>query len=133
MSITGRCLCGACAYTLDALLAPGGICHCEDCRRVTGSAFGVSFRAERSKLARYGVTRVFRKTADSGAELSRHFCPQCGSPLYTESEAHADAVFIKAGSLDDPDALVIDRQMWMVSRTAWLDNAAAHQIFEKGR
>ncbi len=131
--ITGRCLCGACAYALDGPLAPGGICHCADCRRVTGSAFGVSFRADRARLTRYGVTHSFTKRADSDTLLTRHFCPQCGSPLYTESEAHADAVFIKAGTLDDPQALTIDRQMWTVSKVSWASAPDGIATFAQGR
>jgi len=131
--ITGGCLCGACRYALDGALAPGGLCHCADCRRVTGSAFGVSFRADKSALSRTGETRVFRKRADSGQLLSRHFCPECGSPLYTESEGDPDGVFIKAGSLDRPDALTLERQMWMASKVPWADIPADIQTFDKGR
>jgi hypothetical protein len=131
--ITGQCLCGACAYRPLGPLAPGGICHCKDCRRVTGSAFGVSFRADRRALTRYGVTGTFAKRADSGTCLTRHFCTQCGSPMYTESEADPEAVFIKAGTLDNPDALVIDRQMWRASKVPWADVSAAHELYDRGR
>ena len=132
-SITGQCLCGACAWRTAGPLEKGGICHCADCRRVTGSAFGVSFRVEKSRLTRTGETRTFSKAADSGTVLTRHFCPVCSSPLYTESQAHPDAVFIKVGSLDMPEALTIDREMWTRSKVLWSDLPATAQKFEQGR
>jgi hypothetical protein len=100
---------------------------------VTGSAFGVSFRVDKARLSRSGETRVFAKHADSGRNLLRHFCPDCGSPLYTESEDHPDAVFIKAGSLDHPDELELDRLMWTTSKVTWADIPAEIQTFDRGR
>ena len=40
MANSGRCLCGAVRYTLTADPAFSAICHCRDCQRFTGSAFG---------------------------------------------------------------------------------------------
>lgn len=132
-AVTGGCLCGACQYGLAGPLAAGGICYCGDCRRVTGSAFGVSFRASKDVLVRSGETRTFSKPAESGIVLVRHFCPHCGSPLYTESQAHPDAVFVKAGSLDDPGQLTLDREMWTVSRVTWAHASDALETYPKGR
>ena len=130
---SGRCLCGACHYEIDGPLDTAGVCYCEDCRRVTGSAFGVSVRVLKSNLRLSGETRAFTKAAESGARLARHFCGTCGSPLYTASDRHPEAVFIKAGSLDDGAALVIDRVMWIRSKANWADIPASAKIFDKGR
>ena len=37
--VTGGCLCEAVRYEYDGEVGPAGICHCRDCRHVTGSAF----------------------------------------------------------------------------------------------
>ncbi len=131
--VTGHCLCGVCRYEHAGPLEPGGICYCEDCRRVTGSAFGVSFRADKANLKRFGLTMAYPKIADSGARLTRHFCKFCGSPMYTLSDAHPDSVYVKAGTLNDPNLLTIDRQMWLCSRVAWSQPPPDIQSFDKGR
>ncbi len=130
---SGRCLCGACQYEIDGPLEAAGVCYCEDCRRVTGSAFGVSFRVREDNLRLTGQANSFAKAADGGAILTRHFCGTCGSPLFTASDRHADAVFIKAGSLDQGANLVIDRVMWTHSKADWADIPATAKAFDKGK
>jgi hypothetical protein len=130
---SGGCLCGACRFEIDGPLEPAGICYCEDCRRVTGTAFGVSFRVSAARFHLTEKTSSFAKTADSGVVLTRHFCGTCGSPLFTASEAHPDAIFVKAGLLDDPSAIHIEREAWTASRVQWAERPAAVMSYEKGR
>jgi len=68
-----------------------------------------------------GTVRGFTKTADSGYLLTRHFCPACGSPLYTSSPRHPDLVYVKAGALDDPAGVTLAHQSWMRSAVPWRD------------
>lgn len=120
MMVTGRCLCGAIAYEYDGPVGAAGYCHCADCRRVTGSAFnvGVDFEWKRLRFVS-GTPRSFTKRGDSGNELTRHFCGDCGSPLFTSSPRHPATVYVKAGSLDDPSLVQPDRQIWTSSAVAW--------------
>ena len=39
MLLTGKCLCGAVKYECEAEPESMQYCHCDTCRRVTGSAF----------------------------------------------------------------------------------------------
>ena len=39
--IVGGCLCGKVRYSADVDPAFVGVCHCTDCQKFTGSAFGV--------------------------------------------------------------------------------------------
>lgn len=128
---SGGCLCGGVRYTYDGEIGGAGICHCVDCRRITGSAFNISIRLD---LSRFEVVRgepkPFTKRADRGSELTRHFCPDCGSPLFTTSPAYADAVFVKAGSLDDPALVRPALQAWTRSAVPWAridDDLPAYQ------
>ena len=104
--IEGGCLCGAIRFAVVGSLAPAAYCHCSDCRKCTGSAFNVSVPVSVDIFNLLsGKPKGFSKTADSGNELTRHFCPECGSPLYTSSPRHPDRVYVKAGSLDDPNVV----------------------------
>jgi hypothetical protein len=118
--LTGGCLCGAVRYEYEGEVGPASYCHCADCRRCTGSAFNIGVRAEarRFRVLR-GSPKAFTKTGDSGNELTRHFCPECGSPLYTSSPHHPDSYYLKAGCLDDPTIVRATHQSWAKSRIPW--------------
>ncbi len=132
--VTGRCLCGAVKYECRSAAGPAGYCHCEDCRRCTGSAFNVSVRlaAEDFRLIS-GELKSFTKRGDSGTELTRHFCPECGSPIYTASPKHPNYVYVKAGTLNDPSIVHPTHQAWMRSAVPWNRIDPTLQSFDKGR
>jgi hypothetical protein len=132
-TITGRCLCGYVAYEYEGAIGPANYCHCADCRRVTGSAFNVGVQLERARL-RFpaGRPKAFTKRGDSGNEITRHFCPDCGSPIFTSAPRHPDHVFVKAGTLDDPSVVLPTRQIWTTSAVAWAALDPALPSYPKG-
>jgi hypothetical protein len=132
--LTGGCLCGAVRYAYEGEVGPAGYCHCADCRRVSGSAFGISVRVVASGFSIVaGVPTSFTKLSDSGRPVARYFCGDCGSPLYTLPPLNPDVVFIKAGSLDDPSAVKPNRQAWTRSRVEWAEIDPAITSYETSR
>jgi hypothetical protein len=133
MSVTGGCLCGAVRYEYTGEIGPASYCHCSDCRHITGSAFNVGVKME-SAVFRIvkGKAKGFMKCGESGNELTRYFCPDCGSPLYTSSPTHPEFVFVKAGSLDDPALVKPAHQSWTISRVPWAVIPAGLQAYPKG-
>jgi hypothetical protein len=118
--VTGRCLCGFVAWRYDGEVGPATYCHCADCRRCTGSAFNVGVRLRRANLhLTAGEPKGFTKRGDSGRELTRHFCPECGSPIFTSAPKHPDHVYVKAGTFDDPGLVRPERQNWVASAVSW--------------
>lgn len=133
-SITGGCLCGAIRYAYDGEVGAAGYCHCADCRRVSGAAFGVSVPVMASGFrVTKGMPKGFTKPGDSGRPVTRYFCPDCGSPLYTQPPLHSDRLFLKAGSLDDPGVVKPNRQAWTMSRVDWAKIEPGIASYEKGR
>lgn len=132
-TIHGRCLCGGVVYEYDGPIGPASYCHCRDCRRCSGSAFNIGVRFERARFRiTQGSPRGFTKRGDGGSELTRHFCPECGSPLYTSAPKHPDHVYVKAGTLDDPARVEPTHQNWMVSAVPWSRIAPGLESFERG-
>jgi len=118
--LKGGCLCGYVRYELTLQPEGATYCHCDDCRRTTGSAFNVGVRVRGAGLAILsGKVKAYTKTADSGNLITREFCPECGSPLFTRSPTYPDYVFIKAGSLDDPTVVVPKDQIWTSKKVPW--------------
>jgi hypothetical protein len=101
MAVTGGCLCGAVRYELSGPQLFGGFCYCTDCRRSSGShSASMAIPADTLKVT--GETREFTCTGGSGNPVTRVFCPNCGSALYSKG-ARPGVFMLKAGSLDDPE------------------------------
>jgi hypothetical protein len=98
----GGCLCGSVRYSGDAEPALVAICHCRDCQKFTGSAFGFLILVPKDALELQGTLKTFSSLADSGKPILRHFCPECGSSVSEEPSIRPGFVLINGGTLDDP-------------------------------
>jgi hypothetical protein len=132
--LTGGCLCGACRFEHRGAVGPANYCHCADCRRATGSAFNVGVRLDRAGFQMtQGTPEAFTKLGESGRELSRHFCGDCGSPLFTSSPSHPDWIFVKAGALDDPTLVKPEYESWTSSEVPWARPSLGLARYARGR
>jgi len=57
----------------------------------------------KDQLTISGKTQTHQSTADSGNTRTRHFCPTCGSRLFSENSKAPDTIGIAVGSFDDSD------------------------------
>jgi hypothetical protein len=105
-----------------------------DCRKATGGAFnvGVSVESQRFRIVK-GNPKGFTKAGNSDNALTRYFCPECGSPLYTASPRHPQTLYLKAGSLDDPTVVQPKHQSWTSSMVPWAIIDPTIISFDKGR
>jgi hypothetical protein len=56
-----------------------GLCHCLDCRKLSGSPYTYNFIAHRSEIEVTGNTPgKITKTADSENAVVNYFCTDCG-------------------------------------------------------
>ena len=96
--LRGGCLCGSVRYECDADPGNASYCHCDDCKRATGGPYTVGVLARAADLRILcGQAKGYTTLADSGRKITREFCPNCGSPLFTRAEKLPDSVFLKAG------------------------------------
>ena len=119
---TGQCLCGAVVYEIEGDFLINGVCHCKNCQRQAGSAFSIIAGVPKAnfKLTR-GTLKLFEDTGDSGKKVQRRFCGDCGSPILSETADQPDAVFIKAGTLDDTSGLSPQFHVWCDSAQNWVE------------
>ena len=54
-----------------------------------------------------GELNGFTVYTDSGNQVTRRFCPTCGSPILSELSANAAMTVLKAATLDDPGWLKV--------------------------
>jgi hypothetical protein len=119
-TLTGRCACGAVRYTASAAPIAMLNCHCRDCQRASGTAFSSIVLVPTAALVIEGSPKFHASTADSGNTVRRAFCPECGSPLFSDSAASAAATAIKAASLDDPGIFKPMFDIWTASACPWV-------------
>ena len=100
---SGGCLCGAIRYESRAEPLFSINCHCRDCQRTTGTAYAPVLAVPRDALRiSQGEPTYYTSQSDSGETVSRGFCPECGSGIFSKLSANPDIVGLKAASLDDP-------------------------------
>ncbi len=97
----GSCLCGKVNYTVMAEPVRMGQCHCIDCQKSTGTGHASNAFFPKDSVKIEGETSSYMVTADNGAKLTRHFCPQCGSRLYGTNKAFPDIIGFAVGCFDD--------------------------------
>ena len=134
MAAEGGCLCGETRFAIEGAIGKAGYCHCEDCRRVTGSAFNISVPVEIASFRLLsGRLGSFTKFSDSGHELTRYFCQTCGSPIYAAAPKHPSKIYVKAGCLDDATVISPELEAWCRSRVSWSKIPENLQQYELGR
>jgi hypothetical protein len=117
---TGGCLCGAVRYESAGEPLFSLQCHCRDCQRSSGTAYIAAMRVP-SALFRItqGTPRRFVGKSDSGNQITRVFCGDCGSPLYVQVSTRPDIVGIRVGTLDDPSGFRADADIFIKSAQPW--------------
>jgi hypothetical protein len=95
-------------------------CHCKECQRQSGSAFGMSMLVKKDSLTVTGVTKQFTRIADSGNANTGVFCPECGVRIYHVPQPVQDVLALKPGTLDDTNWLRPGHFIWMKSAQGWV-------------
>nr|WP_319391958.1 GFA family protein [uncultured Cohaesibacter sp.] len=98
-----------------------GICHCLDCRKHHGALFHASAIFPEAAVEISGET---------GSYQGRHFCPRCGSSVFSCTE---DEIELHLGSLDTSDQLVPTYELWTVRREGWLPTFPLMKRYERDR
>ncbi|MCK9249917.1 MAG: GFA family protein [Solirubrobacteraceae bacterium] len=133
MSRTGRCLCGAISYQIDAEPQVVALCHCDDCQRQSGAAFSTNALFPKAALTIQGEPAVYHTTGtDSGQDRQRLFCGTCGSALFTMLDDMPDVAIVKAGTLDDRTGYAPAVEVWRHSAQEWVAAGEGRQAFDRG-
>lgn len=115
---TGHCLCGAVRFTLSADPIAARVCWCRDCQHLAANGT-VNALVHESALTVTGTLASYTSTAESGNEVSRMFCPTCGSHLFAKSSAWRQFRALRLGNLDDPSSIRPDMNIWAGSAPSW--------------
>jgi hypothetical protein len=119
--VTGGCLCGTVRFVASGQPYRVGLCHCLDCRKHHGALFYAAAIYPQDAVTIDGET---------GSYAGRHFCPRCGSPVFSRS---GDEIEIHLGSLDEAGLLVPTYESWTIRREPWLPPFPLAHHYERDR
>ena len=110
----GQCLCGKVHITISSPPQFMAQCHCDDCRKSTGTGHISNAFFKQDEVEIQGETSCYDSVTDSSSTITRYFCPTCGSRLHGINSASKDVVGIPVGILEDsswfkPDCIVYNK------------------------
>ena len=134
---TGGCGCGSIRYQLLDKPMFVHCCHCDDCQRLTGSAFVLNaiIETQAVKVLRGKPVAVPVPRENGPHDIYR--CPKCQTALWSEYGRRPNLRFVRVGTLDKPGTLKPDvhiytrwKANWLklpkgtkIHATAWYDNS----------
>ena len=115
---TGSCLCGAVRYEVHGELERFYLCHCEYCRKDTGSAHAANLFTTAAQLTWIAGHDKVHSYDLPATRHSKSFCSICGSAL-PRQQMNGSLLVIPAGSLDSPLSMRPDAHIFVASRADW--------------
>ncbi len=96
------CACGAVTVTVSGPVLSMLICSCRDCRKATGTGHSAAALMPAQAVTIAGAVTGHTRIAASGSGITRHFCPRCGTPVFTRTARAPQLTLLPAGLFDDP-------------------------------
>jgi hypothetical protein len=120
---TGRCHCGGVRYEITGPVRQIVECHCESCRRLTGSVWHATGANQKDVTIKDndGTLNWYR----SSEKVERGFCGKCGATMFFRRDG-GDAIAITAGSLDQPTGLKLMMRIFTDEMADYAANTIAN-------
>ncbi len=112
--LEGGCLCRIVRYRIAAAPVSVSICHCFSCRRAAGAP-SVAWAVIPAEGFAFTAGGPARFASSPGVE--RTHCARCGTSLTFQSAT--ESIDVTVASLDDPEALTPDHEIWLAHRLSW--------------
>ncbi|KAF2793904.1 hypothetical protein K505DRAFT_417482 [Melanomma pulvis-pyrius CBS 109.77] len=99
----GSCLCGNITFCFTSEPVKTVLCHCLNCRRITGTAYSTNVTVASSSISVQGEPSQYVFDSGQGPIFKISFCGTCSSTLWKESDAKGFKGYhlIQSGSLGE--------------------------------
>ena len=116
--ITGGCCCGDVTFTVEDSFSDFFFCHCEQCRKLTGSAHAANLFTSPDNINWVTGVDKIKRYDHPERTFTQAFCENCGSglPFVTQGET---SLIVPAGSLNEESVKTLDAQIFCAEQTEW--------------
>jgi hypothetical protein len=116
MIVEGGCYCKQVRYKAEGDPIIKAECFCRECQYITGGGnlLIMAMPVDGFEITKGAVKDYKREDLERG--VTRQFCPNCGTHLFTRAPGFP-AVIIKVGSMDDPS------QFGKADSANWVEDA----------
>jgi len=126
----GRCLCGRVSYVASGAPVIVAQCHCEQCRRISGTGHSVGAMFASTTVTLSGAIKTHRYTSANGSRVTKAFCGRCGSPVYGTNSRTPDHMTLTLGTMDDATGLSVKVVIFGRDKPHWDDLGADVACFQ---
>ena len=117
----GSCRCGEVTIKVDGEPKWVANCHCNDCRKATGSAFATYVGCDDSQVQLCG--NLARHASSPGVE--RCFCSACGSPIAYQGQRWPNEIHLFVGVFESAGDLRPKAHVYTAEALPWVFDLGA--------
>ena len=132
MQRVAQCCCKKSSISVSGSPEIHTICHCDNCKQRTGSAFGISayFKIDNiiEKTENLNVYRLHHEEKNHDQE--RHFCSVCGTTLYWTISSMPNLIGIAGGCFTDQPLPIPGFSANNASQYSWVSLPSECKIVE---
>ena len=119
--IRGSCLCSGVKFEIERAAGPFELCHCNRCRKVTGSAYMAGLLVQGKDfhlIDGEDLIKTFEAPIIEAPPAYRQcFCGRCGCSV--PNLTHSGSWFVPAGLLDDDPRIKPDKHIYVELKAPW--------------
>ncbi|WP_324752709.1 GFA family protein [Roseovarius sp. Pro17] len=116
---TGKCLCGKVTYVVIGPPIVVAQCHCNKCRRLSGTGHTVGAMFTSDAVTISGKLNEFSYLSDKNSQVTKAFCATCGSPIYGKSTRTPGHLTLTLGTMDDACGLEVEVVIFEREKPHW--------------
>lgn len=128
-NISGGCLCGAVTYSVENKFSAFHFCHCEQCRKITGSSHASNLFAKVDAIEWFSGLDNIKRFDYPNRGFTKAFCGECGSGVPFVSLS-GKVLLVPAGSLNESPHLLPEDNIFWVERASWFDKGIYAECFD---
>ncbi len=130
MKHSGSCLCGSVKFEIEGHFEGFYLCHCEYCRKDTGSAHAANLFSAKAKLIWLSGADTVRTYDHESDGHIKSFCPECGSAL-PNIQMNGALLCVPAGSLDTDVPISPQGHIFYSHKANWDNELEKIKKYEK--
>lgn len=125
----GSCLCGQVSFRVDNYFEHLYLCHCQQCRKLTGSAHASNLLTRPENLKWLSGGNNIKRFEYPGRNFTRAFCRDCGSGVPYVNQS-GEWLIVPAGALEGEPEIADAANIFCAERPDWSKAGAAADCFQ---